>query len=71
MMAAAMEKHLEDETAFLQLGQTNESIFYGFKLDPTKSSSWNKFPTLEKPDNIMNYARVNIYLHKNKTITSR
>ena len=41
MNAYARETLLEDESDFLQLGQTSESTFYGFSLDPPKSSSWN------------------------------
>ena len=53
-----MEKLLEDKSAFLQLGQTSESTFYGLSFGSAAPSKWNKFPTLEHPNNKMMYADV-------------
>ena len=70
-MAIAKETQLEDESAFLQLGQTTESTFYGLSFEEPQTSSWNKFPTLEHPNNKMKYGAVEIRLDLNKTIWSR
>ena len=65
MKAYARETLLEDESAFLQLGQTSESKFYDFTLSTSQLTSWNKFPSK------MKYADVEIFLDHNKTIWSR
>ena len=67
----ATETQLEDESAFLQLGQTTESTFYGLSFKEPQPTKWNKFPTLEHPNNKMKYADVEICLELNKTIWSR
>ena len=37
--------NIEDETAYLQLGQYDEFTFYAFKTDPPQTTSWVDFPT--------------------------
>ena len=67
-----MRKNLfDDQSDYLQLSQADETTFYLFSLDSVRSSSWNKFPTPEKPDIKFKYASIKIYLHKDISIHSR
>ena len=42
------ENQVEDESAFLQLGQQEEYEFYQFTMDQPTPSSWTHFPTRYK-----------------------
>ena len=42
-------ERLEDETDYLQYGQSSESEFYGYTLSESLPSSWIVFPTAENP----------------------
>ena len=63
---------IEDETSMVQFGQIEESVFYShLGINAPKPTSWDKFPTLEKPDNKMKYASIAINLSKDMTIWNR
>ena len=53
---------LEDETGYLQLGQSQERTFHTFELETPQSTSWVKFPTRENPSNKFKYASFDLYL---------
>ena len=55
---------LEDESAFLQLGQHREITWHTFDLSEPQPTSWNKFPNDDEPGNKFKYASFNLELRQ-------
>ena len=53
---------IEDESSYLQFGQTEEETFYTISLTLSQLSSWNTFPTPEKPGSKFKYVGVDFAL---------
>ena len=56
---------LNDESSFLQYGQEELYEFYDYELPPPKPSSWNEYPTREKPDGIYKFGSIEVNLSQN------
>ena len=52
------ENEVEDETEYLQWGQSNTKYFWEFRMGEIQPSSWIYFPTEEKPSNLFKYISV-------------
>ena len=44
----------------MQYGQEEDFEFYAFELPPPKPSSWNVYPTREKPDGLFKYGSIEV-----------
>ena len=62
---------LEDETSYLQFGQTQDKVFHTFELEPPQSTSWVNFPTKENPSNKFKFASFDIYFSQDKMVWNR
>lgn len=49
-MSNSVTSELNDETSLVQLGQSTTKLFYDWAPAEIQASSWNQFPTAEKPD---------------------
>ena len=62
---------LEDESSFLQYGQEEEYDFYTYELPPPKPSSWNVYPTREKPDGMFKFGSIEINMSQDQITWNR
>ena len=62
---------LNDETSYLQYGQSNDEEFFQFELHNPKPSGWNKFPTRENPENRYKFCSMHIVLDDSLTTYNR
>lgn len=62
---------LEDESDYLQIGQSDESNFHTFETTAPQPTSWTDFPTKEEPDKYFKYASFDIVLNQDVVVWSR
>ena len=53
---------LNDQTDYLQIGQSDDHNYFEFELSGPKPSGWDKFPTKENPDSRYKFSSIHIVL---------
>ena len=62
---------LEDETSYLQWGQTEEHEFLDVEFESTLPSMYNVWPTPEKPDGRYKFSSIALYFGQDLLVTER
>ncbi len=60
-----------DESQTVQLGISEDLMFYQFSHNSPVASSWNKYPTKENPSSRYKFTSVEIILHPDKLVSNR
>ena len=60
MHAYVNENDVEDQSQFLQLGQSQIYNFFSFELGEPAVTSWVNFPTEDEPGSLFKYASIDI-----------